>query len=252
MFWAAPSCQSFNPDEVFTNDDVQGMTALYGPYASFEATTETYGGVPLEVCFQLNSSSDISNVEWLYGDGTGDTFDTSSPNLYETCHTYTEKGQYTINVTIGGESDDCDQWEYTERERAMVVVCEVPTTADGFEQLFASEPIEGLMVQLINQADTTVYGCIDEIQWDVYKGSELIRTINAWSPKVDFAEEGEGDYKVVLTLGGPGGQSTEEQTITVTETKATGACSSMGSNGLASFGLSVLALFGLARRRQNR
>ena len=90
---------------------------------------------------------------------------------------------------------------YTERERAMVVVCEVPTTAEGFADLFTYEPVDGLVVRLINQADTTVYGCIDEIQWDVYQGDSLIRSVNAWSPKIDFTEEGAGDYRVVLTLG---------------------------------------------------
>lgn len=249
MFWAAPSCASFDPEEVFTGDDIQGMTALYGPYASFEATTETYGGVPLEVCFELSSTSAISNVEWLYGDGQSDAFDSSSSELMETCHTYTEKGQYTINVTISGESEECDEWSYTERERAMVVVCEVPTTAKDFEELFTYEPVDGLTVRMINQADTTVYGCIDEIQWDVYQGDTLIRSLNAWSPKVDFTEEGVGDYRVVLTLGGPGGSTTDEKTIIVEEYDANSGCSSSGS-GMGGLFLSGLALLGLARRRQ--
>jgi hypothetical protein len=250
MFWSAPQCTGFNPDIVFTSDDVQGMTALYGPYATFEATTETYGGVPLEVCFKLSSSSDIANVDWLYGDGLGDTFDETSAELYETCHTYTEKGQYTVNVTISGESDDCDQWEYTKRERAMVVVCEVPTAAAGFDSLFSYEPVSGFTGRLINQADTTVYGCIDEIQWDVYQGSTLIRSVNAWSPKIDFSNEGAGDYKVVLTLGGPGGQTTDEMMITVEETK-TGGCSTTAGQFGWSVVWSSLALIGLSRRRRS-
>ena len=188
------ACEAFDPTNIFTDDDIQGMTALYGPYASFDATTETYGGVPLEVCFELSSASAISSVDWTYG-GSTETFDSTSENLMETCHTYTEKGQYTINVTIAGESDECDEWSYTERERAMVVVCEVPTTAEGFEELFTYEPVDGLVVRMINQADTTVYGCIDEIQWDVYQGDSMIRSVNAWSPKVDFTEEGAGDYR---------------------------------------------------------
>lgn len=253
MFWAAPSCASFDPEDVFTGDDIQGMTALYGPYASFEATTETYGGVPLEVCFELSSTSAISNVDWLYGDGQSDTFDETSENLMQTCHTYTEKGQYTINVTISGESDECDEWSYTERERAMVVVCEVPTTAAGFEELFTYEPVDGLVVRMINQADTTVYGCIDEIQWDVYQGDTLIRSVNAWSPKVDFSEEGAGDYRVVLTLGGPGGETSTEMNITVEEFDANTGCSSTGTNGMGSLFLSGFAVLGLGmvRRRES-
>ena len=252
MFWAATACEAFDPTNIFTDDDIQGMTALYGPYASFDATTETYGGVPLEVCFELSSTSAISSVDWTYGDGNTESFDSTSENLMETCHTYTEKGQYTINVTIAGESDECDEWSYTERERAMVVVCEVPTTAEGFEELFTYEPVDGLVVRMINQADTTVYGCIDEIQWDVYKGDSLIRSVNAWSPKVDFTEEGAGDYRVMLTLGGPGGETTTEMNISVEEFDANTGCSSTG-NGMGGLVLSSFAVLGLglARRRQN-
>jgi PKD repeat protein len=250
MFWAAPQCLDFNPDVVFTNDDVQGMTALYGPYATFEASSETYGGVPLEVCFEVSSASDISSVEWLYGDGQSDVFETASESLLQTCHTYEEKGQYTVNVTIRGESDDCDEWEYTDRERAMVVVCEVPSAATGFDGLFTYEPVEDLTYQMINQADTTVYGCIDEIQWDVYKGTEIIRSLNAWSPKVDFTDEGPGEYKVVLTLGGPGGEIAEELSVTIEENKADG-CSSV--SGLSGYGIyaGFLALLGITRRRES-
>ncbi len=252
MFWAATSCAEFDPTNVFTDDDIQGMTALYGPYASFDATTETYGGVPLEVCFELSSTSAISSVDWSYGDGNNESFDSSSESLMETCHTYTEKGQYTINVTIAGESDECNEWSYTERERAMVVVCEVPTTAEGFAELFTYEPVDGLVVRLINQADTTVYGCIDEIQWDVYQGDSLIRSVNAWSPKIDFTEEGAGDYRVVLTLGGPGGENSTEMNISVEAFDANTGCSSTG-NGMGGLVLSSFAILGLglARRRQD-
>ena len=66
----ATSCSAFDPEMYSQSDDIQGMTALYGPYTHHsDATTETYGGVPLEVCFELSSTSAISNVEWLYGDG---------------------------------------------------------------------------------------------------------------------------------------------------------------------------------------
>ena len=38
--------------------------------------------------------------------------------------------------------------------------------------------------------------------------------------KSDFTEEKAGDYRVVLTLGGPGGSTTDEVTITVEELDA--------------------------------
>ncbi len=247
MFWAAPACLDFNPDVVFTSDDIQGMTALYGPYATFDASTQTYGGVPLTVCFELSSSSAVSEVEWLYGDGEGESFVEGDESLYETCHTYQEKGQYTVNVTIRGESDECDEWEYTDRERAMVVVCETPRASEGFEGLFSYEPVDGLTVRMINQADTTVYGCIDDIQWNVYSGDTLIRSVNAWSPKIDFSEEGEGEYKVVLKLGGPGGEIAQELSVFVQEHNADG-CSAVSGYGMFA---ALLSILGISRRRED-
>ena len=246
MFWAAPSCPDFNEDDVFTSDDIEGMTALYGPYASFEATTETYGGVPLEVCFALSSTSAISNVDWLYGDGQGDNVDVSVPEDYEICHTYESKGQYTVNVTISGNSDDCGEWEYTDRERAMVVVCEPPQTAQGFDGMFSAEYSEGFIYQMVNQADISVYGCIDQIQWDVYKGDSFVKSVSAWSPKIDFEEA--GTYRIVLNLGGPGGISAEELTIEVTE-KTSQGCSSLSMQH-SSLAIAGLAFFGIALRRR--
>ena len=52
--------------------NIEGITALYGPYATFEETTDTRGGVPLEVCFDLTSNSAITETEWNYGDGQSD------------------------------------------------------------------------------------------------------------------------------------------------------------------------------------
>ena len=252
MFWAAPACSSFDAEEVFTDDDIEGMTGLYGPYASFEASTATYGGVPLEVCFSLSSTSAIKCVEWLYGDSESDAVgdcegsDTLDQADYEICHTYEEKGQYTVNVTIRGESDDCpDQdWEYTDRERAMVVACEPPQAAEGFSGMFTYAPDEGLIYQMYNQADTTVYGCIDRVQWDVFKGDSLVKSVSAWSPKIEFPEE--GDYRIVLNLGGPGGFSAEELNITVEETAAGGCAVVSATSGMAG----VLAVFGIALRRR--
>ena len=68
--------------------------------------------------------------------------------------------------------------------------------------MFTYEPVDGLTVH--GQSNEYIYGCIDGIQWDIRR---VIRSLNAWSPKVDFSEEGAGNYRVVLTLGGPGGST---------------------------------------------
>jgi hypothetical protein len=257
MFWTAPSCNSFaskyDAGEIFSSDDVEGMTALYGPYATFEASTATYGGVPLEVCFSLSSTSAIRNVEWLFGDGTEEDVTVENPEDYEICHTYEDKGQFTINVTIFGESEDCGEWKYTDRERAMVVACEPPQAAVGFDGIFTYEHVEDYTYQMINQADTTVYGCIDRISWDIFKGDTKLRSVSAWSPKIDLSgeveEHGEGDYKIVLNLGGPGGLSAETISIAATEeATAKGGCAVVTTSGGLFAGL--LAFLGISIRRR--
>ena len=152
-----PSCANFDSNNVFTSDDVEGMTTLSSAYATFSATTPTYGGVPLEVCFSLTSTSAIEQVNWLYGDGGSDDVTIESEEDYEICNTYEEKGQFSVNVTILGENEDCGEWEYTDRERAMVVVCEQPAPADGFDGMFTYTGDEGLIYQMINQALTHLY-----------------------------------------------------------------------------------------------
>ena len=65
-------------------------------------------------------------------------------------------------------------------------------------------------------------------------GDSLVQYVNAWSPKIDFTEEGAGDYRVVLTLGGPGGETSTEMKISVEAFDAnTTGCSSTG-NGIGS------------------
>ncbi|MFT5685151.1 MAG: hypothetical protein ACI8RZ_006100 [Myxococcota bacterium] len=245
MFWTGGACEVGDAD--LNDDDIEGINALYGPYATFEATTETRGGVPLEVCFDLSSNSAVIETEWNYGDGQIDTL-----TELETCHTYTEQGQYTINVAIRGEDDECGEWEYTERERALVVVCEPPQPAEGFDGMFTydrsaddDDADDGTLVyQMINQADLSVYGCIEQAQWDVFKGDELIQSIKAWSPKLAFP--GEGTYEVILNLGGPGGINAESLTIEATEA---GGCSTVGAGaGLVSVFIGVLGA-GVRRRR---
>ena len=230
------------------------MNALYGPYATFEASSETYRGVPLEVCFELSSTSAISQVNWNFGDGT----DPQSITLpedptdedYTVCHKYEEKGQFTVNVTIQGESDDCGTWEYTDRQRAMVVACEPPAAAKDFDGMFSYTPDEGLIYQMVNQADTTVYGCIDRVQWDVLKEGELIKSVSAWSPKIEFPEE--GDYTVILNLGGPGGVHAEELKIPVVSVQADSACAVVTNDPREMFLLGLLTLLPVATRRKKQ
>ena len=251
MYWAAGPCTTYQID--LNEDDIEGITALYGPYASFTSKSTRRGGVPLDIAFELvTNDAKVTEVTWNFGDGTTST-------ELEPTHTYTEAGQYTVSVTIGGETGECGDWEYTQRERAYVIACGEPvpgldTEGEPFESLFSIEHYDGLVYQLVNQTDTSVYGCIESIQWNVMKGDEVISESSAWSPKVEFPSEGK--YTVVLEIGGPGGVVTEELDVTaeekVGEDFKSGVCGTApGSRGTGAGALALSALaFGLAARRR--
>ncbi|MEL6350052.1 MAG: PKD domain-containing protein, partial [Myxococcota bacterium] len=246
MFWTSRGTCTIDG---FNRDDIEGMTALYGPFATFKATTETRGSVGLEVCFELSSNSAISGVEWRFGDG-------QTSDELEPCHVYEDQGQFTVNVIISGQDEACGEWEYIERERALVVVCDQPRPLPGFEGMFTYERLaeeddvdnNQLMIQLINQADTTTYGCIEQAQWDIYEGTdaggELVFSAKAWSPKVQVP--GAGTYTAVLNLGGPGGTYAEELTFTVDEASG---CSALGGTA-AGLSAALIGMFAVGMRRR--
>jgi len=251
MYWSAGPCTYWQID--INEDDIEGITALYGPYASFTSKSALRGGVPLEVAFELvTNDAKVTNVEWNFGDGT------TSKEL-EPTHTYTEAGQFTVSVTINGSTGDCGEWSYTQRERSYVIACGEPvpgldTEGEAFESLFTIEHYDGLVYQLINQTDTSVYGCIESISWKVMKGDEVLSESSAWSPKIEFPSE--GDYTVQLEIGGPGGVVTEELDVTaedeVGDEFKKGACATApgtAESPLGALALSALA-FGLAARRR--
>lgn len=238
MYWSTGPCDNYQAS--LKEDDIEGINALYGPFCSFEASEgeERFGGAPLEVCFDLDCNEAISDIEWDFGDGT--TSNEASP-----CHVFEDKGQFNVSLTITGEGEECGTWEYTQREQAYVLVCGEPEPSPDFGGLFTYEPVEGLVYQMVNQTDTSVYGCIDQIQWEVYDGDELIQTVNAWSPKIEFPSE--GTYTVLLNVGGPGGVSAAELSIEVTEVTE-GCATAPAGAGLAGI---LLALGAAFRRRED-
>ena len=115
--------------------------------------------------------------------------------------------------------------------------------------MFTYEPVENFVYQMVNQVDTSVYGCIERIRWDVFKGdsTEPIRSISAWSPKIDFEEE--GDYRVVLYVGAPGDLvAAEELLIKVEEAAGSGCATAPSTGGLAGL---LIGLIGLLIRRRD-
>lgn len=241
MFWTGSECDTSRNS--LGTDDIDSILALYGPYASFVVSEESdrFGGVPLDVCFVLETKGTEDSeleVTWNFGDGSTST--ELSP-----CHTYTSKGQFTVSVAVEGKSDECGDFEYTYREAALVLACEVPQPSADSAGLFTYEWVEGNIYQMVNEADLSVYGCIDQVQWDVFKGDELVQSVSAWSPKIDFGEP--GDYEVVLNLGGPGGIAAESLVVTVGD-ESKGCSAVSASAGLIGLGLAL----GAAARRRRR
>ncbi len=241
MFWSTGPCN--NAQSALTSDDLDGMNALYGPYCSFEASVETerFGGAPLEVCFDVECNEDPGEFTWNFGDGATDT------TTLNACHTYEDKGQFSVSLSTSGSASECGDWSNEVRERAYVLVCGQPEPAEDFTGLFTYEHFDGLTYQMVNQTDTSVYGCIDQIQWDVFKGDTLIQSLSAWSPKIEFPEEGE--YRVVLNVGGPGGVSAGEIKIDAVDQKGErGGCEVVSGTAVGLTGM--LIAFGAAIRRR--
>ena len=248
MFWTGGGCNAGRA--TIKSDDIDGITALYGPFAGFQCSHElepgdndtlAFGVVPFDLKCSVRSDSfdELTGASWEFGDGGG--FD----GLEDVHHTYTEPGNYTVRVCFDGNRDSCGDWEFCFRRTGYVRACGIP------EAEFAVEPLEGLTYTFLNETNISVYGCIFDIQWDVFAGSsasgEPIASVSAWEPEFTFDEPGE--YTVVLNVGGPAGTGAATLSFDVRRTAA--ACSATGALGATSSVLIALTgLVGIRRRRR--
>lgn len=255
MFWSGGSCSDAQED--INQDDIDGISQLYGPYGTLYATTDRIGGVPLSVSFTIDSDTEVTGATWNFGDGA--TSEEISPT-----HEYTAAGQYTVKASMDLLDPVCGTNTYDYDLIGYVLACEQPAPADGADGLFSIEHSSGLTYATTNHTDVSVYGCLDTIGWQVYKGSgegaikaeNLVDldgdgegdTIGAWAPKIEFPEE--GDYVVVLNVGGPGGLTAGFLDVTAEDRAAEGSCSTAGDPLTAgAAGLLVAGLAALRRRR---
>ena len=117
---------------------------------------------------------------------------------------------------------------------------------------FSYRHVDGLSYEMVNETDVSVFGCIQDISWNVFKGGntsgEPIADLSkkAWQPLITFPDD--GTYPVIVNVGGSAGTAAAKVTIDARNHRGEGrGCSSTGLGGA---GLGALAgLLVLARRR---
>lgn len=247
MYWTGGACDT--EQSTINQDDIEGFTALYGPSASFQCSHQvspdlSVGVVPFDLnCVIVSDSlSEVTSATWNFGDGGIETSIAAS-------HEYTEPGNYTIQLTVNGEREECgpDGWENNFRRVGYVRACGTP------EPAFEVVHDDGLGYQMLNDSDVSVYGCISNIQWQVFEGEDtsgepIIDSITAWEPIIEFPEE--GVYTVVMNLGGIGGTGGSKLTFEAKNQRGEGSgCATGGATGsLAGIAL-AMGLLAVRRRR---
>lgn len=148
---------------------------------------------PLEVQFSDQSEGSIVSWAWHFGDG-GISEDQNP------VHTYHEVGQYKVTLTVVTERGAVA----SKNKIAYIQALESPPVADYFAH---SETFVGHSEAFTDRSS----GTIESWAWNFGDGT----TSELKSPSHVYATA--GDYTVSLTVEGPGGSDTKQQTITVQE-----------------------------------
>lgn len=200
--------------------------------------TVAYGVVPFEVRCVTDYANDeeLVGTNWSWGDGTDDSYSLDAE------HEYTTDGNFTVRACIDGERSGAT-WQHCVSRIGYVRACDVPDVSFTYEA-------EGLDVQMLNETDLSVYGCISDILWEIYEGDTATGTpmvsYASWEPEHAF--ETPGTYTVLLNVGGPAGTAAQQLTIDVKA--GAGGCNAagLGTVGFLPFFLGAAAL---RRRRED-
>jgi len=249
MFWSTPPCDAHQ--STISSDDIEALTVLYGPYTTFKCSNEVnpddpntraVGNVPFTLRCSLDTKygDQITGVTWYWGDGA-----VSDNAGFDESHDYSTPGNFTVRACIQGTNDTCGDWDYCFKRESYVQACDVPAPS------FDVQHVDGRTYQFMNNTDISVYGCVSNVEWDVFDSSGTqIDTIPAWEPQYTF--DSDGDYHVVLNVGGPAGTGAADLTFTARNYRGEGrAACDTGTTPMSAAGLLLLlGLIGLGRRRE--
>lgn len=233
-----------------TSDDMEGLDALYGPWITFDCTTEdpafelddeVAGVVPFEVSCGITPGprTEVTRARWTWGDGT------SGEGLPAT-HTYTTTGNLTLRAIASGDHATCGEFDTVYERFGYVRSCGEP------EVEFSMERYRGLIFQTFNDSNVQVYGCHSDVEWRAFdSGDEQVLSVRAWEPRLAFPEHGE--YRVELEVTGPGGTAADALYVNTRSGSVRGfsmgdGCASLGALG-GGTGLAVWLAVVAVRRR---
>jgi V8-like Glu-specific endopeptidase/PKD repeat protein len=244
------------PDQIVTRPSAPPSFRCSHEQEPGEDTTLSISTVPfdLKCVVDYYAPEEVQQVAWGWGDGEDTTLTKPSApvageepiQLFEADHTYTEAGNFNVQMCASGQRD-AGPWQHCVNRIGYVRACGVPDAA------FSWEGVRGRTFDLVNRTDISVYGCIFNVQWDIYAGSEAtgepLDTVVAWAPQYTFDEP--GTYTVVLNVGGLAGTGAAMAQIEVKSGNNVDrtACSQAGGAGMGTL-LTGLFLMGW-RRREN-
>ncbi len=143
------------------------------------------GSVGQPVQFTNQTTGDVSDYVWDFGDG--------SPVVTDANPTYTfnSAGDFTVVLTANGPGGSAQ----------ASAVYSVAAPAQPPVPAFSAEPVNGSLGQPVQFTNQTT-GDVSDYMWDFGDGSPVVTDAN---PTYTFNSA--GDFTVVLTANGPGGSA---------------------------------------------
>ena len=171
--------------------------------ASFTFVSGTDGKVAYDAS---GTTGDADTYAWDFGDGS-----TGDAAVAE--HTYAAAGDYTVVLTVTGPGG-------SDSEEQTVTVAAMPPAAT-----FTASPESGDAPLEVSFDASGSAGDITAYSWNLGDGA----TLTGATVTHEFTSA--GDYPVILTVTGPGGSDSAEQTVSVAATPPTATFTASPESG---------------------